>query len=168
MNFHSNERGFAMLEAVLAIAVIGILATIVIPKLDRALDEVYVDYEIRGLHSLVHYTQSVNRMNSYKPFGMGTPTGYSVKIVELSVINGYNKTNCYSVREYLQTERIKSQRYLERGFVLQLTNLDSSIYFGADGNSTKNGSITLRKDNIVRRLILTNYGRSRISLTHSE
>ena len=116
--------------------------------------------------SLAHYTQSVSRISNYKPFGFSAPLGFAPKYIELAVFTGENKLNYYCVREYQKTERLKENHMLERNFHLLLSNLDSSIRFRSDGSlSSSGGNITLRKGNVVRYLVLTHYGRMRISRT---
>ena len=174
MNFHSNERGVAMLEAVIVTAVIGILATIVLPKLDRALDEVCADYEIRNLHTLTHYAQSASRTLQYNTFGFGALKNHSFKYFGLVILNGVNQTNSYKIRELGNVavpKRLKPDHFLERDFKLMLSGVGSTMQFGLDGKSASSGgSITLNKgtvgkDSAVRYLVLTQYGRVRISQT---
>ncbi len=162
-----DERGLAMLEAVIATAIIGVLASIALPKLGNMLDEVYADYEIRGVHSLAHYAQSVSRMATYKTFGFNYAKGYSIKNIEFAVSNTLGKTQHYSVRQYQKSERIKEQHFLKHDFIFSLTGLGSSIRFRANGNLIESGGHILLQNEtrkVRKYLYITNYGRISIAL----
>lgn len=163
-----NERGFAMIETVFATMILGILAATIIPQAARALDETYVDQEIRGLHSAMHYTQSSARLTSYKSFGLGAPTGYANKSVEFMFVkvNNGSDDDRYSVRGLVNNQtpvQLKEYRRLERGFAIN-SALSNRIRFTFDGNlsAVANGDIKIVKGDILRRLVLIQSGRARI------
>ena len=166
MRYFRDERGLAMLETMIATAVIVILASSSLPKVGGMLDAVYVDCEIRALHSLMHYTQSAGRISSYSLFGFEKPFSYNTNTIELFIAtdNGSNATPYYCVRKLNTAARIKEDRRLERNFKISLNNVDSSTRFNVHGDPSPvhAGSITVRKDTVARKLVLTDYGRIKI------
>ena len=168
MKLPFNEHGLAMLEAVIATAIIGVLASIALPKLGNMLDTVYLDYEIRGLHSMIHYTQSSARLSTYKTFGCAVPKQYDYTSIECLLVASATGANSYQVRKRDNSDkRLKEKRVLERGFFLSLNKFSSSLRFSPDGNLSPATSshISIEKRNLYRYLVLTGYGRARISLT---
>lgn len=169
MKYFRCERGLAMLEAVLATAVLGILISIALPKIGRALDVSYVDYEIRCLHSMFHYTKSVSRLSTYADFGLGKQTGYDRNAIELLMLTGKdNNPNYYYVRKQdtIKPIRIKEDHRLERKFELFTGAVGNPVLFDVHGNlssTNHEGTITVRRDNLYRELIVTKYGRARIN-----
>ena len=165
MKYFRCERGLAMLEAALATAVFGILISIALPTIGRSLDVSYVDYEIRCLHSMFHYTKSVSRLSKYEDFGVGVPPGYNRNAIELRLFTDANP-NYYCVRKQDNTNpiRIKEDHLLERKFTLSLSDDYNPIVFGVHGDLSPANSFTisLKKDNIGRNLVVTQYGRARI------
>ncbi len=151
-----------MLETVIALSIIGTLTALAVPKFARSLDNVCVDYEIRCLHSMLHYTQSVSRLNQYATFKFNTPTGYSTPTIECRVFTG-TSTPYYCVRKLNASERIKENHYLERD--VKITNpFKESFRFRANGELTQTGNdLKISKGTFNRYLILTNYGRIRMS-----
>lgn len=162
MKYFRWERGAAMLETVLATTVIAILASIALPRVSRMLDNVCVDYEIRCLHSMVHYTQSLSRISQYSTFKFDTPSGYGMPTIECRVFTNASP-QYYCVRKYDASERIKENHYLERD--VKITNpFKDSFRFRANGELNQNGNdLKISKGTFNRYLILTNYGRIRIS-----
>ena len=167
MKYFRCERGLAMLEAALATAVVGILISIALPTIGRSLDVSYVDYEIRCLHSMFHYTKSVSRISSYNAFGFTRPLDYDVNAIELRLFTGINNNpNYYCVRkkDNINPIRIRENHYLERQFELAISTVDNPILFDLYGDLSpaKNGTVTIKKGNINRKLTVLQYGRGRI------
>ena len=159
-----------MLETVIATAVIGLLATIAIPKLSRALDVCYVDYEIRCLHSLMHYSKTVGRLASDQNFGLGDPIDYEDNSVELFIIYKSDYSDAYIMRKFNTIAPMPLTYYhtIERDFKFSLESTSSgSFRFNSEGefSPAKNETIVLIKDDIKRGLVLTQYGRIRIART---
>ena len=164
MKYFRCERGLAMLETVIATAVIGLLATIAIPKLSRALDVCYVDYEIRCLHSLMHYSKTVGRLAKYRDFGFGTQSGYDRNTFEFLLVYGNATADYYCVRPLNSSPRLKENHLLNRNFRFNVKNVSSSIRFDTDGDFSpaQSGNVNINKNNISRQLVLSGYGRARI------
>ncbi len=165
MKIFRCERGLAMIETVIATSVIAILCSIAVPRLSRMLDEVCVDYEIRCLHSALHYTQSVSRISQYQTFRFGVPTGYSMSYIECYMPSSGDAR--YVVRRpqvgSSSVFRIKEYHYLERGATLN-NPITDQFRFRANGEFyTTGGTLTLSKGKSKRYIALTNYGRIRIT-----
>lgn len=60
-----NERGYAIIEVVLLTAVIAILSSIVLPKVNEGFKSVYADYLMKSLYIELRFMQSASRINSY-------------------------------------------------------------------------------------------------------
>ena len=168
MKYIRCERGLAMIETVIATTVIGILFSVAVPRFSRMLDEVCVDYEIRCLHSMLHYTQSVSRISQYTTFNFNTPTGYSAStIIECRIFTS-TSPHQYCVRKLNQSDRIKEDHYLERDAHITNAFKSGSFTFRANSEHTQGSdSLTISKGTSNRYLVLTNYGRIRISAKSS-
>lgn len=155
-----------MLETVIALSIIGTLTALAVPKVARSLDNVCVDYEIRCLHSMLHYTQSVSRLSQYSTFKFNTPTGYSWNYMECR-ISGNAPLQYYDVKRpstgSKPSVQIKENHYLERN--VQINNpIGSSFQFRVNGEfNTTGGTLVISKGEFTRYLVLTNYGRIRMS-----
>lgn len=162
MKYFRCERGLAMIETVIATTVIAILASIALPKVSRMLDEVCVDYEIRCLHSMIHYTQSASRISQYNTFKFTTPSGYGMPTIECRVFTDASP-QYYCVRKLNASERIKENHYLERN--VKINNpFKESFRFQANGELTQTGNdLRISNGTFNRYLVMTNYGRIRIS-----
>ena len=156
-----------MLEAVIATAVLGILASIVLPKLSYILDAVYVDYEIRRLHSTLHYTKSVCRIANYNKFGLGQQSGYVGNTFETYIRRSVTP-NRYKVRKANGGADLGDTHELERDFTLYLKNdvgkTIISVGFDIHGDfaSPQNDALVLSKGKVKRTVMLQGYGRMRI------
>lgn len=159
-----------MLEAVIAAAVLGILASIVLPKLSYMLDVIYVDYEIRRLHSTLHYTKSVCRIANYERFRLGQQSGYVGKALELQIQNSETPIY-YRLKRQSYSEYLGDKHYFERDFSLRLKNNigRAPINIGFDvygdfssSDNTKEGTLVLSKGKVQRTVVLQGYGRMRI------
>ena len=155
-----------MIETVIATTVIGILFSVAVPRFSRMLDEVCVDYEIRCLHSMIHYTQSVSRISQYNTFKFTTPSGYGMNTIECRVFTTASP-QYYCVRKLDVSERIKENHYLERD--VKINNpFKESFRFRANGELNQTGNdLRISKGTFNRYLVLTNYGRIRISAKSS-
>ena len=56
-----NQKGFATFEAILAVIIISVLAFIAVPKIDRVIDKIALDYEMKRLCSEIEFASSLNR-----------------------------------------------------------------------------------------------------------
>ena len=163
MKYLRCERGLAMIETVIATTVIGILFSVAVPRFSRMLDEVCVDYEIRCLHSMLHYTQSVSRISQYTTFKFTTPTGYGMNTIECRVFTAASP-QYYCVRKLNQSARIKEDHYLERDAHITNAFESGSFTFRANSEHTQGSdSLTISKGTFKRYLVMTDYGRIRIS-----
>ena len=61
-----NQRGFATLEIILAVSIIGILATSAVPKIERLIDKVCLDYEMKHLYSDLNFARSIGKSSTFK------------------------------------------------------------------------------------------------------
>lgn len=161
MKYFRGERGLAMLEAVLATAVVGILISIALPKLSLALDVSYADYEIRCLHSMFHYAKSANRLSNYNSFGFNK---MPVDVAELIFLTDAPGGATFYVRSNKNKNNLKDRHVLKRNFRLNLNSINFQTQFNVDGDLSPaaSGSITLKNDNVSRKLTVTHYGRARI------
>ena len=152
-----------MIETVIATSVIAILCSIAVPRLSRMLDEVCVDYEIRCLHSALHYTQSVSRISQYQTFRFDVPTGYGMSIIECRLFAQTSPPQ-YCVRKAVNPlTKIKEYHYLDRGSSIT-DPIGGQFMFRANGEFyTNGGTLTLSKGKSTRYIALTNYGRIRIT-----
>lgn len=62
-----NQGGFATFEVILAVIIISVLAFVAVPKIDRVVDKIALDYEMKRLCSEIEFASSLNRSASFKP-----------------------------------------------------------------------------------------------------
>ena len=58
-----NQKGFATFEAILAVTIISVLAFIAVPKIDRVIDKIALDYEMKRLCSEIEFASSKRQDN---------------------------------------------------------------------------------------------------------
>ena len=151
-----------MLETVIALSIMGTLTALAVPKVARSLDNVCVDYEIRCLHSTLHYTQSVSRISMYQLFRFDALPYYDANSIECYISQASALRYCVRTSGN-SPKRFKGYYYLENGLKI-INPIDARIKFGVNGElSQKGGTITISKGQCSRYLVLTNYGRIRIS-----
>ena len=68
MNNIKNQRGFATLEIILVLSIIGIFSGVAVPKMARILDKVCLDYEMKHLYSDLNFARSLGKSST---FGVG-------------------------------------------------------------------------------------------------
>ena len=62
----TNERGYAIIEVVFLVAVIAILSTIVIPKINDEIQIAYADYIMKSIYSELRFMQVSRRTSAFK------------------------------------------------------------------------------------------------------
>ena len=60
-----DEKGYVVIEVLFLVTVIGILSSIVIPKVDNAFKTIYADYLMKSLYSELRYMQSYSRISFF-------------------------------------------------------------------------------------------------------
>lgn len=58
------QKGFVSLEVILAALIVSVLAAVIIPKTDRIIDKVALDYETKRLYTDMRFVQSFDRMTN--------------------------------------------------------------------------------------------------------
>ena len=61
----TNERGYALIEVVFLVAVIAVLSSIAIPKINNEIQIAYADYLMKGVYSELRFMQVARRVTSY-------------------------------------------------------------------------------------------------------
>ena len=94
--FH-NERGFAMIEVLLAVSIFAVISLIALTNVNNSFKTVYVNHEIINLYSKMRFLQNANRICNYNQedvFHYLTPNSGNQKInifrIESSKKNRYN------------------------------------------------------------------------------
>ena len=129
--------GFATLEIILVTAIIGILATIAVPKMIRSLDKVTLNYEMKHLYSELNFARSLSKTACFKP---------SIFINEISNANNdvritVNKNGYYELfRNVNNVKHSMRKHYLPSGFQITRNNLDATITFDNYGSAKNLGS----------------------------
>ena len=62
-----NQCGFATLEIILAVAIVGIFSAVAVPKMARLVDKVCLDYEMKSLYSELNLARSVGKSSTVQP-----------------------------------------------------------------------------------------------------
>jgi len=75
------QKGFATLEIVLMIFIVGLLASCAVPNAVRIIDRVSLDYEVKRLYTDMRFLQSVGRMTNTKDFHFGTEKDEAIRLL---------------------------------------------------------------------------------------
>ena len=150
-----EERGFSFLEAMIVMAVAGLLLTAAVPKI-ADLDRFAVDKEILQMVGDIRYIQS----KSYSYF-------YDKQSVSLSrteaprIRLGPEKSNAdyYLISK---ATKVYKQQWIPKGMDIYMNRLP--VMFYRNGGSTA-GTITVKKGDYRRYIIIDRVGRVRISNT---
>ncbi len=62
-----NQNGFITLEIILATAIISLLAFVAVPKIDKIMDKILLDYEMKNFIGEVNSVRSMNRSSTFNP-----------------------------------------------------------------------------------------------------
>lgn len=60
-----NQRGFATLEIILAVTILGIFSAVAVPNMARILDKVCLDYEMKHLYSDLNLARSIGKSSTF-------------------------------------------------------------------------------------------------------
>ena len=62
-----NQKGFATLEIILAVAIISLLTFVAVPKIDKVMDKIFLDYEVKRFCSELDFARSLSRSANFEP-----------------------------------------------------------------------------------------------------
>ena len=134
-----NQKGFATFEAILAVTIISVLAFIAVPKIDRVIDKIALDYEMKRLCSEIEFASSLNRSA-----GFDSEIFYdTISVAENAIILEINtSTNSWQIRR--NEKFLRDRHYLLAGIKI-FCNSDSvkNIEFTPEGRCRGDGTITL-------------------------
>ena len=134
------QKGFAMLEVILFMAVTAILATIAVLKIPQVLDKVYLDYETKRFYSEVRFVQAANRSARFdEEIFSQNFNGVSYDNIILSIAPNQKS---YSVKR--GTSSIRKIHRLQKNMTISYDPGLQSIYFSPDGTHSKSGHVTLK------------------------
>ena len=105
-----KQDGFATLEVVLVTAIISTLAFVAVPKIDRIMDKLFLDYEVKRFCSEVDFASSLNRSASVNT------TIFSQKVSESGTgieINISDEKNSYRLLN--NGKNLRESHYLSAG-----------------------------------------------------
>ena len=69
MNNIKNQRGFATLEIILVLSIIGIFSGVAVPKMARIVDKVCLDYEMKHFYSDLNFARSLGKSSTFSSAG---------------------------------------------------------------------------------------------------
>ena len=86
-----NQKGFATFEAILAVTIISVLAFIAVPKIDRVIDKIALDYEMKRLCSEIEFASSLNRSAGFDSeiFDRTITNNQNEITLEINTVNNY-------------------------------------------------------------------------------
>ena len=130
-----KQDGFATLEVVLVTAIISTLAFVAVPKIDRIMDKLFLDYEVKRFCSEVDFASSLNRSASVNT------TIFSQKVSESGTgieINISDEKNSYRLLN--NGKNLRESHYLSAGVKIsyspaKMKNIKFKPGGGYDGKS---------------------------------
>lgn len=97
MNKIEQQRGFATLEIILALAIVGIFATFAAPKMARIVDKSCLDYEMKHLYSDLNFARSLGKSSTFNP-GIFTDVEKNQQRIEFWIYGkNYGGNNRYQI-----------------------------------------------------------------------
>lgn len=142
-----NQGGFATFEVILAVIIISVLAFVAVPKIDRVVDKIALDYEMKRLCSEIEFASSLNRS-----------AGFDSEIFQAKITAAKNEITLdideenNSWRLSRDTTSLRDRHYLFAGIKIRCSTENvKHIAFSPNGvykpksvlNSPSAGTITL-------------------------
>ena len=133
-----KQDGFATLEVVLVTAIISTLAFVAVPKIDRIMDKLFLDYEVKRFCSEVDFARSSARSTFANRTGIFVDNGAIESGNTLTLHISYDK-NQYELKK--SNQKFHGSHKLSGGVVLQKTSgsLDNIEFKGTD--TLKSGTV---------------------------
>ena len=131
-----NQKGFATLEIIFVIMIISTLAFIAVPKIDRVLDKIFLDYEMKRFCAELDFVSSLNRNASFnsKIFTQANPTANEI-ILQLD-------SNSYQLKK--NGKNFRDKHFLAFGIKINFPFNFRQIKFNSEGKCLNNsGTIIL-------------------------
>lgn len=146
-----NQGGFATFEVILAVIIISVLAFVAVPKIDRVIDKIALDYEMKRLCSEIEFASSLNRSAGFDPeiFDRTFSSSTLSKGDEI-VLDIDEENNSWQLRR--DTKFLRDRHYLFAGIKIRCSTENvKHIAFSPNGvykpksvlNSPSAGTITL-------------------------
>lgn len=135
-----NQKGFATLEVILSLTIISVLVFIAVPKIDKVIEKILLDYEMKKFCNEVNLTRSLNRSSSFDPKIFFQKISKPKTEIVLSL---RKNDNSYSLRQ--NTKYIRERHYLPSGMKLNYSPSEmNDIKFNSEGiYGSGSGTITL-------------------------
>ena len=136
----NNQRGFATFEAILAVTIISLLAFVAVPKIDKVIDKILLDYEMKRLCGEIEFASSLNRSAYFSPeiFNRKIANTETDIILQIDV-----DKSCYQLQR--NGKILRDRHYLPQGMKIFCSPSKlSSLQFSPSGLHTgDSGTITL-------------------------
>lgn len=124
------QKGFATLEIILAIFIIGVLATLTIPNAARILDRVQLDYETKLFYTKMRDLQSFDRMIEMRDNHFGKVNDKGIMSLEIITENKIMKT--YQIKNRNLVNGIYETHSLSKDFTFSFDGSDDFSYIKFD------------------------------------
>ena len=131
MNKIEQQRGFATLEIILALAIVGIFATFAAPKMARIVDKSCLDYEMKHLYSDLNFARSLGKSSTFNP-GIFTDVEKNQQKIEFWIYGkNYGGNNRYQIMRQAVTSSPYYRHNLENDITIDFnhSNLVKKIEF---------------------------------------
>ena len=138
-----NQMGIATLEIILVTAIIGILATVVVPKMSYIVGQVALNYELKRLYSELNFARSIGKISDYRPSVMANKVNDSREPVFLRINRSANK---YELRRSQSgaVDLILNQHKLQNGITFANKNSENIKFDNPSRFSSGISKITLQ------------------------
>ena len=138
MNKIKQQRGFATLEIILALAILGIFATFAVPKMARNLDKACLDYEMKHLYSDLNFARSLGKSSNFQP-GIFTDVEKNQQQIQFWIYGKNYGSDSSSNRYQIMRQAVSSSPYyrhnLSNDIVLDFLHSDSVKKIAFDNHS---------------------------------
>ena len=133
-----NQKGFATIEIIFVVAIISTLTFIAVPKIEKVLDAIFLDYEMKKFCSELDLAASLNRSASFDP------TIFENKISETKgeIFLEINNSDSYQLKK--NGKDFREKHFLSFGIKINYSPESlKHISFDGEGKSSSSGKIIL-------------------------
>lgn len=125
------QKGFAMLEIILAMMIIALLMSAVLPNAIHVVDRAALDYETKRLYSELRFLQTINRSGTFNAAGTGR-TDFDLDSVPFMQITP-SRFKWQILRGNIPLREAHYMKYIKN-----ISSPKSRIFFDSEGKATIN------------------------------
>lgn len=132
------QKGFATLEIIFAVLIIGILLTAAVPNAARVVDRAALDYETKRLYGDLRFLQSASRSGEMDLLGTGRDDLQPEKLPYMQ-INPARRS--WQILRGTNPVPVREEHFMRNG--IKISSAKDKIRFDTSGSPNISTSITL-------------------------